>query len=171
MSEKPFNRIVKGVHSYVDSEIEWIREFCAKHTESPIETILATAIFMYGRFCQGGSIQIITAPEVNLTPWGSVRFEFQKEIGDYRADFLLTMWSGDRPTCLVVECDGHDFHERTKEQAARDRSRDRQMTLAGYKVLRFTGSEIFRDPIKCADQIFEWVWGALGARDVLEGKF
>jgi hypothetical protein len=54
---------------------------------------------------------------------------------------------------LIVECDGHDFHERTKEQARRDRSRDRYMTSLGFRVLRFTGSEIHRDAEACAQEI------------------
>lgn len=64
---------------------------------------------------------------------------------------------------LIVECDGHDFHERTKEQAARDKSRDRHTVMAGYKVFRFTGSEIWRDPMGCAQQVSDWAvrswWG------------
>jgi very-short-patch-repair endonuclease len=52
-----------------------------------------------------------------------------------------------------VECDGHDFHERTKEQAQRDKSRDRYLQANGWRVLRFTGSEIHRTPEKCADEI------------------
>lgn len=57
---------------------------------------------------------------------------------------------------LIVECDGHEFHERTKEQAAKDRSRDRASTLAGMEVFRFTGSELWRDPYGCAGQVIEW---------------
>jgi very-short-patch-repair endonuclease len=44
---------------------------------------------------------------------------------------------------IVVEIDGHEFHERTKEQAKRDRMRDRLMLMDGYMVLRYTGSEIY----------------------------
>lgn len=72
----------------------------------------------------------------------------------YRADFLITVrgWFGmsdgwrevDR---VVVEIDGHDFHERTKQQAAGDRSRDRALTSDGYTVVRFTGSEIYANPV------------------------
>jgi very-short-patch-repair endonuclease len=54
---------------------------------------------------------------------------------------------------LAVECDGHDFHERTKEQARRDRKRDRDLQALGYTVLRFTGSEIARDPRAVAKEI------------------
>lgn len=57
---------------------------------------------------------------------------------------------------LVVECDGHDYHERTKEQAAKDRSRDRNLQMSGYTVFRFTGYEIYRAPLKCAKQVFKW---------------
>ena len=57
---------------------------------------------------------------------------------------------------LAVECDGHDFHERTKEQAARDRSRDRELQDAGVTIYRFTGSEIHNDPIGCAWRAIQW---------------
>lgn len=46
---------------------------------------------------------------------------------------------------IAAEVDGHDFHERTKSQATRDRRRDRDLTAAGWIVLRFTGSEIYSD--------------------------
>jgi very-short-patch-repair endonuclease len=76
------------------------------------------------------------------------------QIGDksYRADFLLS--DSERPDLkIVVETDGHDFHERTKEQAARDKQRDRAMAIAGYHVLRFTGSEVFKNPAKCVEDV------------------
>lgn len=57
---------------------------------------------------------------------------------------------------LVVECDGHNFHERTKEQAAKDRARDRWLTSKDYDVFRFTGSELWRNPMACAEQVTDW---------------
>jgi hypothetical protein len=80
-------------------------------------------------------------------------------IGDYRVDFLIghlecepNKFTGDTflDNWVVVECDGHDFHEKTKEQAQRDKARDRYLVSAGFKVMRFTGSEIWRDPTACA---------------------
>ena len=56
---------------------------------------------------------------------------------------------------IGVECDGHDFHEKTKEQAARDKKRDRDLQALGYRVLRFSGSEIYRDVNACILAIFE----------------
>jgi very-short-patch-repair endonuclease len=89
----------------------------------------------------------------------------QHVVGDYRIDFFLTGYdllldgpSGDgvqAVSSVFVECDGHDFHERTKEQAKRDRKRDRELQKLGIKVFRFTGSEIFADPLHCAAEAFD----------------
>lgn len=53
---------------------------------------------------------------------------------------------------LIIEVDGHDFHERTKAQARRDRARDRRMIEHGWTPLRFTGQEVYEDAIACAEQ-------------------
>lgn len=68
----------------------------------------------------------------------------QVQIDRYRADFVL-----DR---LIVECDGHDFHS-SREQRTRDAGRDRFLMAAGYQVIRFTGTEIHRDAVKCANEV------------------
>lgn len=106
----------------------------------------------------------------------------QKKIGDYRVDFLLELESDVpdfinkvkladgkkipgimRETAkLIVECDGHDFHEKTKEQAIKDKTRDRTLQSVGYNIYHFTGSEIYKDCFKCAmqcyDFLFDKVW-------------
>lgn len=72
---------------------------------------------------------------------------------DWRVDFVLGAVSAEKGRVyLVVECDGHDFHERTKEQAEKDRSRDRRLQDAGYRIYRFTGREIYREARECATQ-------------------
>jgi very-short-patch-repair endonuclease len=63
---------------------------------------------------------------------------------------------------LVVECDGHHFHNKTKEQVSRDRKKDRRATLNGVDFFRFTGSEIWRDPWGCAEQITDWAVKGFG---------
>ncbi len=80
----------------------------------------------------------------------------QVRILDYRVDFLIVHSHGlEGFGGTVVECDGHDFHERTKEQAARDRARDRELQQMGFRVLRYTGSEIWRNPIECGIDAME----------------
>ena len=88
-----------------------------------------------------------------------IQVELQAPVLEYRADFLLTVrLRGEVIGRVVIECDGHNFHERTKEQAARDRSRDRAMLLAGYKVVRFTGSELHRDLMHCVGDAHFAAW-------------
>lgn len=75
----------------------------------------------------------------------------QVEIGMYRVDFVFVKGAliGRRDKWIVIECDGHDFHDKTKEQAARDKARDRFLSANVARVLRFTGSEIYRDVGGC----------------------
>lgn len=51
---------------------------------------------------------------------------------------------------LAVEIDGHEWHERTKEQAARDRQRDRALLSAAIATIRFTGAEVYACAEQCA---------------------
>jgi very-short-patch-repair endonuclease len=49
------------------------------------------------------------------------------------------------------------YHERTKEQARHDRERDRFMQTRGCRVFRFTGSELYRDPMRCALEVDQFL--------------
>ncbi len=87
----------------------------------------------------------------------------------YRVDFLFKIHSGDivifppeggertvvPVVQLCVEFDGHDYHERTKEQARYDKQRDRDIKLAGYGIIHFTGSEVYKDWMSVFDQILD----------------
>lgn len=88
----------------------------------------------------------------------------QVQVGEYRVDFVIGRCSDfDKPLrCVVVECDGHQFHQKTKEQVARDRTRDRFLSTQYGRVIRFTGSEIFRDPAKCALEAVQVLVVAIG---------
>jgi very-short-patch-repair endonuclease len=146
-------------------------EIASRVCESPIEVLLlATYLTMSQatRFESAGrrrrvQIACVSPPVINSLGefCGITDTVFpQLHLGDYRVDFAFSRSCIDREhddgdPFVIVECDGHDFHERTKEQAARDKSRDRELQLAGHRVLRFTGSEIWRDPVGCAHQIDE----------------
>lgn len=84
-------------------------------------------------------------------------------LGKYRGDIVLQRlapWKDKMRKVLaqlVVELDGHEFHERTKEQAEKDKRRDRELVAEGYQVIRFTGSEVWRDPFKCAEEAVDMI--------------
>jgi very-short-patch-repair endonuclease len=89
--------------------------------------------------------------------------------GPYRVDFVLEY--SPKQQQLIVECDGHEFHEKTKEQVAKDKKRNRYFTASSLHFVHFTGSEIWRDPTGCAKEaiglldgcdrrgIFQWITG------------
>ncbi len=82
----------------------------------------------------------------------------QAQIGDHRVDFAVQyLADGDRLAWLVIECDGHEFHEKTKEQVARDKRRDRDLQHDGCKVFRYSGSEIWKDPYDCAIDVMTFM--------------
>jgi len=62
---------------------------------------------------------------------------------------------------VVVECDGHDFHERTPDQASRDNRRDRNLQRLGIPVLRFTATDVLRNSTDVVREIAEFVHAKL----------
>lgn len=101
--------------------------------ESPIEVLFLLAL---------------SAPKVE-TPL--LVADTQVQVDRYRVDVAIGE-AGFLGDPLFVELDGHDFHERTKEQAERDRRRDRWFAMEGLRIVRFTGREVWRDPEACADE-------------------
>ena len=103
-----------------------------------------------------------------------VVIEPQAKIENYRADFLLTFKSSEpgfeKGRQLVVECDGHDFHDKTKQQASRDKERDREMKKLGYDVFRFTGSDIWNDAFSCAKEAIDMVTGITEMKRIRRDK-
>lgn len=75
----------------------------------------------------------------------------------YRADFIIEVDSNGGEGLVVIECDGHEWHERTKQQAAQDRARDRELFRFGIPTVRFTGSEIHHDAFACATEVWQLV--------------
>jgi very-short-patch-repair endonuclease len=65
--------------------------------------------------------------------------ELNVRIGDYEVDFL---WRAQR---RVVEVDGYAYHS-TRRALARDRRKDIDLELAGYKVTRFTSGQVTYEP-------------------------
>lgn len=100
-------------------------------TESPIETMLGLALVE--KF-HGQKVEIIAQ-----LPWRR-----------YRIDWTVRRAG---KTDIFIECDGNEFHTEP-DDVARDRTRDAEMTAAGFKVLRFTGSEIFADAGRCAGKVW-----------------
>jgi hypothetical protein len=93
----------------------------------------------FARSYNGCSMAIV--PQFQVSDVG--RLDFGIFIRNLRDEYPL----------VAVECDGHEFHERTPEQASNDRKRDRALASLGVQVLRFTGTDVVRRSAEVADEI------------------
>lgn len=126
--------------------------------ESPIEGLLLAALVAEEDLQPFTQLHFNNGDFPEKPPFDQAAFFYpQVKIGSYRVD--LAIWDASlpfdvgKPRVMIVECDGHDFHEKTKEQARRDKRRDRYFQSLGYKVLHFTGSEIWADPSEVAQEV------------------
>jgi very-short-patch-repair endonuclease len=115
--------------------------------ESPIEQLMHVAI-------STNIVEWMTRYNLPITfgPQHEVTIGTKK----YRVDFMIEIMdciAGKPMVQIAVECDGHNFHEKTKEQAQRDKLRDRELQAKGIIVLRFTGSEIYNETYICLRDI------------------
>lgn len=148
-------------------------EVALSKCESPIEVAMLFALAIVGRELMDAVFYLVDGHEHGDRPsLDTLCIEPQAQLGEHRVDFLLTHRSlmpdfenkrklpdgTEIPGTvllqkkMVIECDGHDFHDRTKEQARKDRERDRALQSFGYRVYRYTGSEIWSDVFKCAHE-------------------
>ena len=83
----------------------------------------------------------------------------------YYVDFYIVMESLNNSVGVVVECDGHEFHQKTKEQVTHDNEREYEIKKVGYDILRFSGSQIYNAPFKCANDVFDYLLSKAERRD------
>jgi very-short-patch-repair endonuclease len=121
---------------------------------------------LLGRSCESPIEVLFLAAMIPHVLRSYYRIYPQAQVQEKRVDFLITFLEGegDYERRIVVECDGHDYHERTAEQAEHDKSRDRNITAQGIPVFRFTGRELHRDPDACAEEVVAFTQNHLGHR-------
>ncbi len=154
--EKVASSLMDDFTSFCCGVTEELEPICG----SPIEVMLGSAILVGLNLTHGFRpdvfVELVTNENQAPSSAASVSLIPQYRWSRYRIDFAILFHQMPDRT-IFIECDGHDFHERTKEQAASDRSRDRAIQEAGIPILRFTGSEINRSPGHCAFSILTFI--------------
>ena len=84
-------------------------------------------------------------------------------IGNYKPDFMFVIAS-DYSLNFAIEIDGFDYHDKTKEQAAKDKQRDRFFTRNGFIPIRFAGTEVYRSPVDCVRETMQIILSILTYR-------
>lgn len=109
-----------------------------------------------------------------------VDFDPQQEVGRYRIDFVVSPFAhfvsglhdfpddmlrkiGEKLTRYAIEIDGFEWHDKTPEQAERDKKRERYIQSQGYTVLRFAAREVLRDPLATASEVWARVKADIGS--------
>lgn len=162
-------KIEKNVSAFLDSAAEIYskirrnqfsdRVYCElleSGIQSPIEDIFYIACNVW---CASEHVELNPPPYVgdNLIadyPCG-IYVEPQVKIGPYRVDFLIYQ-RGIGPDShfgpVIVELDGHNFHDKDKKQRSYEKARDRYFVKSGHRVLHYTGADIVSDPFKVAHE-------------------
>lgn len=118
---------------------------------SPIEQILFFALVIYK----------------HKYPEFSIKFRIQKSIECnghiYKADFCIEKLDIgnnnidlDLTRPIIIECDGFEYHN-SKEKMSYDYGRENELKLLGYDIIRFTGSQIYKNPEECVDTVFKYI--------------
>lgn len=126
--------------------------------ESPIEGKLIQAMFDMFPQCE----PVHTCEEFKARLWLSFRLpddcQFNvalqatfSELTHHRYDLVVFPVFGG---WFAVEIDGKDYHS-SADRFQADRSLDRRSLALGIPVVRFTGSEVFRDPEGAVNCILE----------------
>ena len=154
--ELPIQEIIKKLEvttkAYFDRCVEEYQQdllFAISDCESPIERLFGLALEKKKQYFEILSDQF------------SYCVDQQKEVivnsNTYRIDFSICIQINSIIYKMAIECDGHDFHEKSKAQALRDKKRDRDLTTCGYIVMHFTGSEIYSAPDECVNEILKFL--------------
>ncbi len=122
--------------------------FC-EYIESPIEQIFITAFELY--------IKLTNKEFVMLFSQKTIKVGKKKYVVDFyfEKDLYVNCFNTDKK--IIIECDGHEFHQKTKQQVKRDNEREYALKMAGYEIIRFSGSQIYNEPFKCAEDTYNYI--------------
>lgn len=122
-------------------ECDHVRRPLNSLIESPIEA----AFWIWWRALHNIDEMLRVGHSLDLQPQVDVE---TSDGSRYRLDFAVVEYR------VAIELDGHDFHERTKEQVAHRNTRDRKLQADGWTVLHISGSEMFRDPLNSVEAVY-----------------
>jgi hypothetical protein len=169
------SNVQAALNASVDFAVDALREqisqeifcFVLEHPiESPIEAIFLTWWLAIARTrfdSHHVEHEIGLWPQISVEANGEAyRFDFTVGLND--PDLMLEAESvGVTFPNIGIELDGHEWHERTKEQVTDRNQRDRNLQMADYKVFHFSGSELVADPVQCVTEVLEFAFDALCA--------
>lgn len=116
---------------------------------SPIEQIFITAFDLY--------LRTDNKKNIFLFSQAPIKIEDKRYVVDFlfEEDEFVNKFNTNKK--IIIECDGYEFHQKTKEQVQHDNEREYKLKMAGYEVIRFSGSQIYNNPLKCAEDTYNYI--------------
>lgn len=71
---------------------------------------------------------------------------------------------------FVIEIDGHEWHEKTKEQARIDKEKERAYIKSCFIPIRFTGYEVYHHSNICIHELFEIIEANISFFNAIESE-
>ena len=130
-------------------------EYALVGCESPIEQVMALNLLTF---------KVIVEKVHRSMDWLEIidianQVPIKVDDKTYRVDFLLKVAINVNNKKFyknyIIECDGHDYHEKTKAQVTHGNRKERNLRTAGYDVVRFSGSEIFKKGMECVTDVIK----------------
>ena len=171
LTEQEFNRIFAKANEL------WETEFFRKHARAATDALLREVENDFGCQLHSAMRNLESPLEAAFLAWwrvcgyhscGDYDLRAQREImaggHPYRLDFTVEPITYGFLACLAntpdcpkigIELDGHEFHEKTKEQVTYRNRRDRDLQSDGWTVLHVSGSEFNANPEAVTREIRE----------------
>jgi hypothetical protein len=106
----------------------------------------------------------------NSVPEGYKNFYIypQCQINNYRIDFVVVFQTEKyilanrenleklKEEILLVEIDSYLWHGSNPEQFTKEKERERELIKNDYKLMRFSGREIYSNVTKCVNEVFAY---------------
>jgi hypothetical protein len=127
--------------------------------ESPIEVAFYAWWQAIQRVTPDCHVTLAPQQEVALPSTTTYRLDFVVDQDDTDAGWEASQAGIDWPQ-IAIELDGHDWHERTKDQVILRNQRDRDLQTAGWKIFHVSGTELLRDPVSVVAEIMAFTDGA-----------
>jgi len=152
-----------GKRATEDFDIELYHRVQDNNISSPIEQLFINA-FECIRTINGFPENYCFTYNDTTEKVGTIIFP-QFQIEKYRVDFLIyhtdpeMVRNGSKGNKVVVELDGHDFHDKNEKQRRYEKKRDRFLQNLGLKVFHYTGAEVVSNPFVPASEVLGCVTG------------
>lgn len=167
--EKFLSECSKAVGKHEEDVFEGstLSEFSDCNIESPIEQLLYVAMKAIKKINFIADHMVVDHSNGRECFHVGLCILPQYKINKFKCDFLIIFgspvsaiphnWKQRILNEVIIECDGHDWHDRNEKQRRYEKQRDRYLQSEGYKISHYTGKEIFENPVKVAVEILNTV--------------